>query len=166
MIRRRLAGSFLVLILGALGACDMRYTPEPVADRLRVGAVLDELHAAAARADEDAYFALYSPDAIFIGTDATEHWTVDEFRTYAHPVFADGRGWTYTPRDRNVFFSEDGQTAWFDEMLDNEKYGECRGTGVLVRADDGRWLITQYHLTVPVPNDLLPSVVEQIRKAR
>ena len=26
----------------------------------------------------------------------------------------------------------DGKTAWFDEMLWNETYGTCRGTGVLV----------------------------------
>ncbi|MXX97361.1 MAG: nuclear transport factor 2 family protein [Rhodothermaceae bacterium] len=46
-------------------------------------------------------------------------------------------------------------------VLVNEKYGEVRGTGALVLQDDS-WRIVQYHLTVPVPNDLLGTVVEMI----
>jgi hypothetical protein len=58
--------------------------------------------------------------------------------------------------------SPDGGVAWFDEALENEKYGTCRGTGVLRRID-GQWRIAQYHLTVPVPNDLLERVVKMIK---
>lgn len=36
----------------------------------------------------------------------------------------------------------------------NEKYGECRGSGVLLR-EGGEWRIAQYNLTVPIPNDLM-----------
>ena len=39
--------------------------------------------------------ALYAPDAVFIGTDAGERWTIDEFEAYAEPHFSAGRGWTY-----------------------------------------------------------------------
>lgn len=121
---------------------------------------LDALHAAAARADGKAYFALFEPHAVFLGTDATERWTLEQFRAYAEPHFAKGQGWTYTPSDRNVRLSNDGRTAWFDERVTNAKYGECRGTGVLVRGSDGGWRIAQYNLSKPVPNELMDRLVE------
>lgn len=128
----------------------------------RVDVVLNDLHEAASRADEDRYFALFEPDGVFLGTDASERWTTAEFREYAHARFATGQGWTYTPTARHIYVSLDGRTAWFDEALHNAKYGECRGTGVLTRRAD-QWRIAQYNLTVPVPNDLLPSVADMIR---
>ena len=42
-----------------------------------IAMVLDDWHAAAAAADEDRYFAHFAPDAIFLGTDASERWTRD-----------------------------------------------------------------------------------------
>ncbi len=136
---------------------------------------LDALHAAASAADGDRYFALFTADAVFLGTDATERWTIDEFRAYAEPHFSAGRGWTYTPRDRHVFIDATGTTAWFDERLDNENYGEVRGTGVLRRTgptdsdgpggSDTPWRIAQYNLAFPVPNDLAGDLVERIRAA-
>lgn len=125
-------------------------------------ATLDRLHAAASLADGAAYFALFAPDAVFLGTDATERWTVEQFRAYAEPFFARGQGWTYVPTERHVFVNPAGDTAWFDERLANEKYGEVRGTGVLVRAGQ-RWLVAQYNLAFPVPNALAPDLVERIR---
>ncbi len=62
----------------------------------------------------------------------------------------------------DVFVSEDGTTAWFDERLFNETYGETRGTGVLVLRD-GSWRIAQYNLTIPVPNELASDLVGRIR---
>lgn len=131
----------------------------------RIERTLDDLHKAASRPDEQRYFSLFAPGAVFIGTDATERWTIEEFRTYAHSRFAEGKGWTYVPRARHVTVDSAAGYAFFDEMLDNEKYGECRGTGVLRRVGDA-WLIAQYHLTMPVPNDLLESVAHEIRRAR
>ena len=124
---------------------------------------LDTLHAAAARADEAAYFDLYTPDAVFLGTDATERWTLDEFKAYARPHFAAGRGWTYTVLARHVTIGPDGSTAWFDERLQNAKLGECRGSGVLVHGEGDRWRIAQYNLTIPIPNDLAEEVAGRIR---
>jgi hypothetical protein len=51
--------------------------------------------------------------------------------------------------------------AWFDELLDNKKLGETRGTGVLVK-QNGEWKVSQYHLTIPIPNALASSVAELI----
>jgi len=148
-----------LLSLSLLGACASDYRAESVAE---VGSVLDDLHSAASNAEEQEYFAVFAPSAVFIGTDGRERWTLHEFREYAAPAFAEGTGWTYTPTERNIYIAPNGETAWFDEMLDNAKYGECRGTGVLIR-HGGEWKLTQYHLTVPVPNALLPEVVDRIR---
>lgn len=128
-----------------------------------VAEVLDDLHELAAGGDPDAYFALFADDAMFLGTDATERWSIEEFRAFAEPHFADGHGWTYTVEDRWVHVSGDGDTAWFDEILHNERLGECRGSGVLTRSGDD-WLIAQYNLTLPVPNELIDDVVKQIRE--
>ena len=76
-----------------------------------------------------------------------------------------GKGWTYHPKTRNVYFSPNQDVAWFDELLDNESLGETRGTGVLIK-EEGRWKITQYHLTIPIPNALADSVAKQIKAAQ
>ncbi len=130
----------------------------------QVALVLDELHAAASRSDFESYFGLYTADAIFMGTDGSERWTINEFKGYARPRFEQGKGWSYRSTSRNVFVSADGRTAWFDESLENENLGNCRGTGVLVK-DGGRWKIAQYNLSVPIPNALVRGVVETIKGA-
>lgn len=124
---------------------------------------LDQLHAMASSANFETYFGLYADDAIFMGTDATERWTLDEFKAYAKPGFDQGRGWTYTATSRNIFISTDGRTAWFDELLDNENLGVTRGTGVLVKTGD-TWKFVQYNLTIPVPNQLAREFVSRIRE--
>lgn len=125
--------------------------------------VLDDFHDAAAKADGARYFAHFASGGVFLGTDGGERWTVEEFRRYAEPYFSKGKGWTYRPFDRHVNFNDRNDVAWFDEKLENSTYGECRGSGVLVLVN-GRWLISQYNLTVPVPNDLLADVARQIRE--
>ena len=130
-----------------------------------IESVLDDFHLAASEADYDRYFGHLTEESIFLGTDMTERWTKTEFQDYARPHFNQGRGWTYTPTDRHVYVAGDGQSAWFDEVLVNQKYGEVRGTGTLVLEND-TWKIVQYHLTVPVPNDLLSELVEMIKKSQ
>lgn len=127
-------------------------------------AVIDALHAAASRADGEAYFALFTPDARFIGTDATERWGLAEFRAYAEPYFARGQGWTYTPVERTVTIApiQCLCIAWFDEVLENDRYGVTRGSGVLRKTRSG-WKIEQYVLSFAVPNDKARAVVEAIK---
>jgi hypothetical protein len=131
-------------------------------EREAVNETLDLLHEKAASADFEGYFSLYDDAAIFLGTDASERWTMDEFKDYTRPVFARGRGWTYNPVSRNIYVSEDGNTAWFDETLENESLGETRGTGVLIQRG-GDWKIVQYNLTLPIPNQLAREFVARIR---
>jgi phosphohistidine phosphatase SixA len=114
-------------------------------------------------ADEDAYFGAFAPGAVFLGTDPAERWTVDAFKSFALPYFTErDSAWIYVPQSRHVTVDPGGQVAWFDEELGNASYGLCRGTGALRRID-GRWRITLYDLTVPVPNDLMGAVVRRIK---
>lgn len=149
----------LELVVAAALAVTPVGTPEA-----EVAATIDALHAAASNADGAAYFALFTPDARFIGTDATERWTLSEFRAYADPYFARGQGWTYTPVERTVTLAPIACLciAWFDEVLDSESYGVTRGSGVLRKTRSG-WKIEQYVLSFAVPNDRARAVVEAIK---
>ena len=155
-----LVASFAAMAWSASGP---QVASPPPAAEAEVASTLDAFHAAAARADEAAYFDLIAPQGVFLGTDAGERWEKEAFRAFARPHFSQGKGWTFVPRDRHVALTVGGTIAWFDELLDSASYGECRGTGVLEKAD-GRWRILQYHLTIPVPNDLAKEVVARIRE--
>jgi hypothetical protein len=127
----------------------------------QVAAVLDDWHQAASVADEGRYFSHFAPRGVFMGTDATERWTVEQFRAWAKPYFDKKAAWSFKPRDRHVDFSADRGIAWFDELLDTPNLGLCRGSGVLLLLD-GRWKIAQYNLSIAIPNALADSVVKQI----
>ncbi len=137
-------------------------TPEAPRSHLAITAVLDSLHTAAANADEEFYFGLYAPEAIFLGTDASERWTLGEFHDWARPYFQGDSAWVYRVLERHITVAPSGSVAWFDERLENDRLGECRGSGAL-RLINGRWRITQYNLTIPIPNDLADEVVGLIR---
>ncbi len=126
-----------------------------------VGAVLDAWHAAAAAADEEKYFSYFTPDAVFLGTDATERWTRDEFRRFAHPYFAKGKAWSFESVARWVTFAPERKVAWFDEALATPHLGPCRGSGVLVATNAG-WKIAQYNLSIPIPNKLVDEFKKRI----
>ena len=129
-----------------------------------IDSTLDALHDAAAKADGSRYFKLFTDDGVFIGTDASERWTVKQFRAYAEPHFRKGQGWVYKPRSRQVVIADVPCKciAWFDELLDSQNYGTSRGTGVLVMKN-GSWKIAQYALTFPIPNDLAKEMTAEIR---
>ncbi|WP_299075047.1 nuclear transport factor 2 family protein [uncultured Paraglaciecola sp.] len=128
-----------------------------------ITSVLDSFHQAASDADQKQYFDLLTDNAVFIGTDASERWDKKAFKAFAKPYFDKGQGWTYVPYNRHITLADSGDLAWFDEMLDSQSYGECRGTGVLVLTKNG-WKISQYHLTIPVPNALAKDLVQQIKQ--
>lgn len=143
-----------------LGACASAPRPAP-ADH-PANRVISQLHDAASQADGDRYFSLFADDAIFLGTDPEERWTLAQFRNYAEPHFSRGEGWTYHETWRHTTIAADGRTAWFDEELANDSYGRCRGSGVLIRTPAG-WRIAQYNLTIPIPNDLARDTAQRIR---
>lgn len=150
--------STVSLLLLVLAAAPAGTAADPKA---AVSAVLDDWHKAAAAADEPRYFGHFTADAVFLGTDATERWTRDEFRAWAKPFFSKGKAWSFTPVSRHVSFSKDGTVAWFDEALDTPNLGPSRGSGVLVK-EGSTWKIAQYNLSVPIPNDLMDEVKARI----
>ncbi len=154
---RALSGALLMVLAIAVPAG----AQQGAAER-QVSEVLDALHGAASEADFDRYFGLYADEAVFLGTDATERWTREEFMAYTKVRFDAGTGWTYTKLERHISIAPNGETAWFDERLENEGLGETRGSGVLVR-EGGGWKIAHYNLTIPIPNELARDVARQIR---
>lgn len=153
------------LSLIALAALAIQ-TPDPAAEQAAVAQVLDRLNAASAAADGPAYFALFTPEARFVGTDATEHWDLPAFRAFAEPYFSRGQGWSYPATDRTITIApiDCRCVAWFEERLTNTAYGETRGSGVLRLTADG-WKIEQYVLSFSIPNDRADAVVAAIKAA-
>ena len=122
---------------------------------IMIDALIDGLHRDAHQGNFKTYFERYSSNAVFLGTDKTERWTIEEFKVYAKPAFEDGHGWTYEVIERN--WEGHGKTRWFDEILLNEKLGHCRGTGV-VKLINGEWKIAHYALTMLIPNAIAADV--------
>ncbi len=147
----------LVLLLSLLLAPLVRAD-----DLSSIEATLDGFHQAATEADYQRYSSLMTEDIVFLGTDATERWQGQAFSDFARPHFDSGKGWEYRPRDRRVTLAPGGDVAWFDELLDHDKLGTCRGSGVVVR-EAGEWKVAQYNLSVPVPNDLVYGVADRIK---
>ena len=132
----------------------------PTADN---GRLLDDFHDAAAKADLDRYFGHFTADAVFLGTDPTERWTKQEFRAWAAPYFQGDSAWVYHAVERHVQLAPGGKAGWFDEVVRNDKYGDLRGTGVVL-LEDGRWKLAQYNLTFLIPNDDAAKVLEIIKQ--
>ena len=122
---------------------------------------LDDFHDAAARSDEERYFAHFAPGGVFVGTDATERWEVPAFRAYAHPHFARGRAWSFRGLRRRIAMR--GEVAWFEEDLETQNLGPARGSGVLALVG-GRWRIEQYVLSLTIPNQKFAAVKELLAR--
>ncbi|TRX58805.1 nuclear transport factor 2 family protein [Fulvivirga sp. M361] len=153
----------LIVMIGVLSACKMEVdTINEPAIKKDIHNVLNDWHQAASDADFDRYFGYFEDDSsIFMGTDATERWTVAEFKPWSKPYFDRGKAWSFSPDERYIYLSDDGKTAWFDETLSTPNLGPSRGTGVLTKSVEG-WKISHYNLTVPIPNEIVGTVVEQI----
>lgn len=117
---------------------------------------LDAWHKAAARADFEDYFKFMTEDAVFIGTDPTENWTLQEFKDFAKPYFDAGKAWSFTAIERNVYHIENRRVAWFDELLDTQM-GICRGSGIMVK-ENGKWKIQHYVLSIAIPNENVDQI--------
>lgn len=120
--------------------------------------LLNSWHQAASDAMLEDFFAPMHPDFVFIGTDATERWTKEEFYNFSKPYFDQGKAWDFIPIERKIYFSADGKTAWFNETL-NTWMGVCRSSGVLLKVKKN-WKLMHYHLSVTVPNDKIQGFIE------
>jgi hypothetical protein len=115
-------------------------------------------HHDAAIADAEKYFGAMADGAIYLGTDATERWTKNEFQQWSKKYFESKNTWDFKTIDRNVYFSADNNTAWWDEKLDTWM-GVCAGAGVATRTKEG-WKISHYQLAIMIPNEKVNSVME------
>ena len=151
----RRAFIFLLIIIGP--AQIYAAQDEAAKAKADIDALMTAWHKAAATADEKTYFDLMAPEAIFLGTDATERWTKDEFRNYAESRFKGGSAWVYWATKRNIFLSADRTVAWLDEELASKSYWTCRGTAVLEKVN-GQWKIRHYNLTFTIPNSAVKEI--------
>lgn len=123
---------------------------------------IDNWHQAATDMDADTYFGMMSPESIFIGTDKTENWTKAEFEALYRPYFAEGKSWDFKRIERNWYFNNEYNIAWFDETLDTWM-GVCQSSGVMERQSNGDWLIKHYQLSLTVENDKIDAVIEILK---
>lgn len=143
----------LLLNLLLITAC-LSTNAQEMSQKAAANSALDQWHKAAAQADFESYFDLMTHDAVFIGTDATENWQIEEFKSFSKPYFDKGKAWSFTPLERHLYKSDD--LFYFDELLDTQM-GICRGSGVL-RKEKGKWKILHYVLSIAVPNDQVKSL--------
>lgn len=130
---------------------------EDSTEKALVAATIDSFHRAAENAEYEAYFNFFAPEGTFIGTDATEHWTKEQFKAWAKPYFEKKKTWNFLPIQRHVYLNEQARMAWFDELLDT-KMKICRGSGVL-RKENNAWKVCQYVLSMTVPNENVKDVL-------
>lgn len=118
---------------------------------------LSNWHIAAAEANYQNYFGKMDSTSVFIGTDASENWDKTAFESFSKPYFDQGKAWSFTALERNIYTNDDGSFLWFDELLDTWM-GLCRGSGV-VENNDGNLTIKHYVLSVTVPNDDIQGLI-------
>jgi len=155
---------YIAILIALLPACSHEpppHTAAPIdsaANRHAIGRMLDDWHQAASQADAKRYFAHFADDAVFLGTDASERWTLDEFRAFAMPHFNKKKAWSFRARRRDVTLAGK-RLAWFDEDLITPNLGPARGSGVVRRGDSPTgWRIAQYNLTITLPNERFAEV--------
>jgi SnoaL-like domain len=123
-----------------------------------INKLMDSWHHAAAVADENIFFGLMAPDAVYIGTDPKEKWYRDELKDWSKKYFDRDTAWAFTPLNRSIYFSKDNKTAWFEENLQT-RMKICHGSGVLVY-ENKTWKIKHYVLSAAVPNDMMDDYLK------
>lgn len=126
--------------------------------------LLTAWHRAAAVADEEAYFAAMADEFVFLGTDPGERWNKKEFEAWSRKYFQRDSAWVFTAVNRCITLSDDGKTAWFDELLESRSYWPTRGSGVLTRTQEG-WKLRQYNMAFTIPNESVGEIRPFIEKA-
>ncbi len=142
---------FLLVFIAVLFACTEKSTFNKESAIVELNAVMDNWHLSAAIADEDVFFNSMDSNAVYLGTDPKERWLKHEFETWAMPYFQRDVAWAFKPYNRYWEFSNNGEIAWFDELLETHM-GVCRGSGVLQKYENG-WRIKHYNLALTLPNE-------------
>ena len=124
---------------------------------------LDDWHKAASEANFKEYFSKMDSASVFIGTDASENWTKEQFENFSKPYFDKGEAWNFVALERNIYMNDANNFIWFDELLETWM-GTCRGSGVLEKKDRS-WKIKQYVLSIEIPNADVQAVILEKRKS-
>lgn len=158
---------YMLIFMVVFSSCENKKTnaenANGASEKETINTTLDAWHKSASEAEYDSYFDSMAKASVFIGTDASENWKKKDFKAFSKPFFDRGEAWDFKSLERNVYISAAGKTAWFDELLDTWM-GVCRGSGVLVKTEDG-WKIEHYVLSVTIPNEDIDSVIA-IKKER
>ena len=126
----------------------------------KINTVLDQWHKAATNAEFENYFSKMDSLSIFIGTDASENWTRNQFKKFSKPYFDNGKAWDFKTLERNIHISKNKDVVWFDELL-NTWMGTCRGSGVLENDNkNDSWKIKHYVLSVSIPNENIQQIIK------
>lgn len=93
----------------------------------------------------------FHPEALFFGTDDSERWTTDDL---AKLLVESEAGWDMREcLKREVRYISPACVSFF-EVVRHLKYGLFRGSGIVVKDDEGQWMIRHYVLSYSVPNKL------------
>lgn len=125
----------------------------------QVAAFIDGWHDDAAHANLR-YFDKMAPDGVYIGTDKSERWVRDDFKTWAAPYFKRGKAWEFHSFNRHITYTADHSLIWFDEQL-HTQMGICQASGVIRNDRDGLHIV-HYQLSLAIPNDLVNQIKNQI----
>lgn len=113
-------------------------------------------HKSAGEANFEGYFTPMDSSFIYLGTDPSERWSKTEFAEFCKPYFSKGKGWDFKTKERHWYLSADGNTAWFEELLDTHM-GICRGSGTWIFVH-GKWKIAHYNLSLTIYNEKMEEV--------
>lgn len=149
--------SLITIILLIATSCSS-YQKIETLDKNAIETTLNSWHKAVAEFQFETYFDLMTDEAVFVGTDATEVWSKQQFMAFCKPYFDKKQTWDFKPISRNIYLQKSSQTAHFDEVLDTWM-GLCRGSGVLIK-ENNSWKIQHYVLSVLVPNEVVKEVID------
>jgi hypothetical protein len=97
----------------------------------------------------------FTSDALFVGTDDTEQWTLGQLE---RALLESTEGWTMRHTEEGFTIRAVGDRidmGTFYEVVVHEKLGTMRGSGTIIKDEDGKWKIAQYVLSFSVPNEVV-----------
>jgi len=121
-----------------------------------IAGVLDAHLEAVATPDLELLRGAFTPNSYFVGTDNDELWSFSQFSAI---LYAEKEGVGRTTCTERMIYGGGGKlsecVATFFEIVVHEKYGPLRGSGTLIKNEDGNWKIAQYVWSFSIPNHVV-----------
>ncbi len=121
--------------------------------------MLRDFHLAKPGSESERFFGHLAPEAVVLLTDRAERLTLGRLR--AHLQLYGDQGPALVPVAQHVHLSPDQSMAWFEEQIEEPRFGRMRGTGVLRKIGDA-WKIVHYNLVLLVPKELAGDLARRI----